>query len=127
MNGIYRIIKKEIQNIIKQIAETRGIGVMNVLTTTDGEISSACMTAMEDLSQRMYEDFEISKEAVWECFEGFRNEIVDFICPDYNSTIGENYTAHLNRRLVKAGYDTVKPEVLELLFNEFKGKEAAKE
>lgn len=118
MRGIYKTIKKEIQGSIKKIAETRGIGVMNVLTTTNGEIFSELMTDLESLAEKMHSEFDVPKETVQECYEGFLSEIQDFICPDYNCTIGESYHAHLNRRLLEEGYKTVNTEMLGFLIDE---------
>ena len=119
MKGIYKIIKKEIQDSIKRIAEKRCIGVLNVLTTTDGDIFSEFMSDLEALTEKIHSEFDdVPKETVQECYEDFLSEIAEFICPDWNCTIGESYHAHLNRRLIEEGYETVSSDALVFLIEE---------
>lgn len=128
MEGIFKRFKKDIQHSIKVIAEKHCISPLNVLTASSGEVFSELMEKLETIADMMNADFGIDKENAWQMWDEFQAEVISFICPDWNSTLNnDDVYSHLNRQLVKAGYETVKREALELLFDEIQQMKPAKE
>lgn len=127
MEGIFKRFKKDIQHSIKVIAEKHCISPLNVLTASSGEVFSELMEKLETIADMMHTDFGIDKENAWQMWDEFQAEVTSFICPDWNSTLNnDDVYSHLNRQLVKAGYETVKREALELLFDEIQQMKPAK-
>lgn len=121
MKTIYERFKKDIQHSIKVIAEKHGISPLVVLTTTQGDIHSEYMTELEHIAAMIKDDYGIDPANVYQMEEQFNGEVIDFICPDWNSTIKDgSLTSFLNRRLVEEGYNTVPFEVLDFLLDEIK-------
>lgn len=128
MKGIYKRFKKDVQHSIKAIAEKHCISPLNVLTATSGEVFSELMEKLETIADMMHTDFGIDKENAWQMWDEFQAEATSFICPDWNSTLNnDDVYSYLNRQLVKAGYETVKSEAFELLFDEIRQMKPAKE
>lgn len=128
MKEIYKNFKKGVQYSIKAIAEKHCISPLNVLTATSGEVFGELMNELEAIADMMHADYDIDKENVWQMWDEFQAEVISFICPDWYSTLNnDDVYSHLNRQLVKAGYETVKREALELLFDEIQQMKPAKE
>lgn len=122
MKGIYKVFKSEMQKAIKVIAEKYSISPMWVLTTTKGDVFNEYQTKLEQIAQAISSDFDIDKENIYQMEQNFFYEAQVFICPEFNSTNlnGKSVYEYLNRQLVEAGYETINPEALGLLFDEIK-------
>lgn len=128
MKTIYKGFKEDIQNYIKEIAEKHGINPIQAFDRICEAVSDCLDDKVQNIAVQLNEDFEIGTKTTYEFFEGFKSEVFDLICPDWNSTIkSDSFNTYLNRRLMEEGYSTVPFETLDFLFEEFQGVKNGKE
>ena len=120
MVGVYKTFRKEFQESIRKIAQKRGIGVLNVLVSTEGEIFAEYSTELERIAKGLSADFDIDPKNFFQMEEEFINEVNQFVSPGFIFVplLSDGLTENLNRQLVDEGYDAVEPEALNLLFDE---------